>query len=383
MKKLSEMSNEELWQLFPIFLTEHRKEWKDWYEEEHAYLERILPPQLVKNISHVGSTSVDTIRAKPIVDILLEVVPDCDFSQIEDMLVSHGYLCMSRSGDRFSFNKGYTENGFAEKVYHLHLRREGDHDEIFFRDYLRKHPEAARDYEKLKLTLWRRYEYDRDSYTEGKTDFVRKYTRLAREEAKGSCAAVIRPARLNDAETLLGIYGPYVRNTAISFEYKVPGAEECQKRMSKIVQKYPFLVVEEDKNIIGYAYASPFHEREAYGWSVETSIYVKQGFHGYGHGKRLYRELERILQKQHYLNMYACLAFTDQEDEYLTNASKSFHECLGFRTVGRFSRCGYKFGRWYDMIWMEKMIGVHGKLPDVVLPPQAELSNDNGGAHCM
>ena len=81
--------------------------------------------------------------------------------------------------------------------------------------------------------------------------------------------------------------------------------------------------------------------------------------------------------------MYACLAFTDQEDEYLTNASKSFHECLGFRTVGRFSRCGYKFGRWYDMIWMEKMIGVHGKLPDVVLPPQAELSNDNGGAHCM
>ena len=186
MKKLSEMSNEELWQLFPIFLTEHRKEWKDWYEEEHAFLERILPPQLVKNISHVGSTSVDTIWAKPIVDILLEVVPDCDFSQIENMLVSHGYLCMSRSGDRFSFNKGYTENGFAEKVYHLHLRREGDHDEIFFRDYLRKHPETARDYEKLKLTLWRRYEYDRDSYTEGKTDFVRKYTRLAREEAKGS-----------------------------------------------------------------------------------------------------------------------------------------------------------------------------------------------------
>lgn len=107
--------------------------------------------------------------------------------------------------------------------------------------------------------------------------------------------------------------------------------------MGKIVQKYPFLVVEEDKNIIGYAYASPFHEREAYGWSVETSIYVKQGFHGYGHGKRLYRELERILQKQHYLNMYACLAFTDQEDEYLTTQVKAFMSAWDSVLSGRFT----------------------------------------------
>lgn len=89
---------------------------------------------------------------------------------------------MSEEEQRLSFNKGYTEQGFAERVFHLHLRRAGDNDELYFRDYLNARPQIAREYEKLKLGLWEQFEHDRDRYTEGKTVFVKKYTRYAKEQ---------------------------------------------------------------------------------------------------------------------------------------------------------------------------------------------------------
>lgn len=177
-KKLSEMSLEELWQLFPIILTEHQKCWKDWYAKEEAVLKKILPQSA--QINHVGSTAVDIIWAKPIIDILVEVPSDSDLEMLKDLLVNSGYICMSQSADRISFNKGYTENGFAEKVFHLHLRFEDDHDELYFRDYLLEHPEVAKKYEAMKLKLWKEYELDRDGYTNAKAEFVNKYTQEAK-----------------------------------------------------------------------------------------------------------------------------------------------------------------------------------------------------------
>lgn len=177
-KKLSEMSLEELWQLFPIFLTEHRDCWHDWYAEEKALVRPLLPPQA--KIHHIGSTAVKSIWAKPIVDILAEVPEEYDLSDIKASLVSNGYICMAQSTDRLSFNKGYTENGFAERVFHLHLRYDGDNDELYFRDYLNEFPDAAGRYEQLKLELRKRYENDRDGYTNAKTDLVKKYTSEAR-----------------------------------------------------------------------------------------------------------------------------------------------------------------------------------------------------------
>lgn len=171
-KELSEMSLEELWQLFPIFLTEHKAVWSQWFREEKDRLEEILPKEQMVRISHVGSTAVSTIWAKPIIDILVEISADCSMEKIKDLLVGHGYTWMSQSAGRISFNMGYTKNGFAEKVYHLHLRYEGDNAELYFRDYLIEHPDAAREYEKLKLDLWKKYEHDRDKYTNGKTDFI-------------------------------------------------------------------------------------------------------------------------------------------------------------------------------------------------------------------
>lgn len=176
------MSLEELWQLFPIFLTEHRSCWKDWYADEKAVLEKTIP-QAVR-ISHIGSTAVHTIWAKPIIDILIEVSEDCDLTAVRDLL-KDGYICMSQSADRLSFNKGYTQEGFSEKVFHLHFRYMGDHDELYFRDYLIEHPSVAREYEKLKRMLWKKFEHDRDGYTNAKAWFVQKYTNEAKLKYKG------------------------------------------------------------------------------------------------------------------------------------------------------------------------------------------------------
>lgn len=177
-KKLSELSLEELWQLFPIFLTEHKECWKDWYAKEEAFLKALLNQPA--RISHIGSTAICSIWAKPIIDILVEVPGECSLPGIRDILVNNGYICMSQSEERISFNKGYTENGFADRVFHLHLRYMGDNDELYFRDYLMEHGDIARQYEKMKRELWKQYEHNRDAYTDGKTDFVKKYTDRAK-----------------------------------------------------------------------------------------------------------------------------------------------------------------------------------------------------------
>lgn len=179
-KKLSEMTLEELWQLFPIILTEHKYCWGNYYADEAAELKRLLPTGI--KINHIGSTAVKGIWAKPIVDILVEVDETVRLSEVSAVLQNSGWIKMCESERRMSFNKGYTENGFAEKVFHLHLRYMGDNDEIYFRDYLIAHPKIAKEYEALKLGLWKRFEHDRDGYTEAKSEFVKKYTALAKLE---------------------------------------------------------------------------------------------------------------------------------------------------------------------------------------------------------
>lgn len=178
----------------------------------------------------------------------------------------------------------------------------------------------------------------------------------------------IRMASVKDAPALLEIYRPYVLNTAITFEYDVPTVEEFAGRIAHTLQQYPYLIAEQDGAAAGYAYVSPFKERAAYGWAVETSIYLKENLRGKGCGRALYDTLEAILKRQNILNLNACIAHTGHEDAHLTNGSTHFHEHLGYRLVGTFHQCGYKFGTWYDMIWMEKMLGDHTADPAPVLP---------------
>lgn len=170
-----------------------------------------------------------------------------------------------------------------------------------------------------------------------------------------------RTARPEDVEELLKIYAPYVENTAITFEYKVPSIEEFQQRIENTLRKYPYFVAEQNRKPAGYAYAGPLKERAAYDWAVETTIYIQQEKRGIGIGKRLYDRLESVLKEQGILNLYACIAYPEQEDEYLTMDSVNFHKRLGYQQIGKFQNCGYKFQRWYHMIWMEKEIGQHLK----------------------
>ena len=148
----------------------------------------------------------------------------------------------------------------------------------------------------------------------------------------------IRSATVRDAAQLADIYRWYVERTAISFEYDPPTAEEFEGRIARTLERYPWLVLEDEGQIRGYAYAGVFKARRAYDRSCELSIYVERHAHGM-------------------TNLYACITDPIVEDETLTRQSEGFHRHLGFETVGRFHRCGYKFGRWYNMIWMEKLIG--------------------------
>ena len=172
----------------------------------------------------------------------------------------------------------------------------------------------------------------------------------------------IRKATVSDAKALLEIYRPYVEKTAISFEYDVPTVEEFEERIRTTLINYPYIVLEDEGEIRGYAYVSIFHGREAYSHAVETSIYVDKDCKGKGYGKALYEAMDDILLKQNVFVEYACIAISDREDdEYLINGSVKFHEKVGYNLVGTHRNCGYKFNKWYGVVWMEKRLC---ELPD-------------------
>lgn len=183
----------------------------------------------------------------------------------------------------------------------------------------------------------------------------------------------IRPVSPADSQALLDIYRPYVEHTAITFEYEVPTAEEFARRIRRTLKRYPYLAAEKDGHFLGYAYAGPFHERAAYDWCAEVSIYIRTDVRGTGIGKKLYEALEHALAAQNILNLYACIAWPDKEDEYLTRNSADFHRHLGYEPAGMFKNCGYKFGRWYSMIWMEKQLGTHSGHAEPIIPFQELL----------
>lgn len=173
----------------------------------------------------------------------------------------------------------------------------------------------------------------------------------------------IRVARISDAAELAGIYAPYVEKTAITFEYTPPTAEEFEKRIARTLEKYPYLVAERDGEIVGYAYAGAFNEREAYSRAAEVTVYAREDRRKMGIGGALYETLEKILSEQNILNLIARVAYPTAEDERLTKNSAQFHEHIGYRRAGEFIKCGYKFGRWYNLVCMEKHIGKHTDAP--------------------
>ena len=173
----------------------------------------------------------------------------------------------------------------------------------------------------------------------------------------------IRPATTDDAKCLLEIYAPYILKTGVTFEYDVPTEEAFAERIRKISGKYPYLVACLDGAIIGYAYAKELGERAAFSHSVETALYIAWDARGQGVGTLLYGELERFLELQNVTNLYAAVSYRENEDETISHASPRFHLASGYHKAAHFNKCGYKFGRWYDILWYEKHIGEHSENP--------------------
>lgn len=160
---------------------------------------------------------------------------------------------------------------------------------------------------------------------------------------------MIRPARPTDVPGILDIYRPYILKTAYTFEYDVPTLEEFELRFQQITAQYPWLVWEEDGQILGYAYASSFQPRAAYQWGADLSIYLRPEAQGNGIGTALYRELERRMTDLGYYILYTAVTSANE-------GSCRFHEAMGYKQIGVFPKTGMKFGRWYDIIWYEKRL---------------------------
>ncbi|MDD5191356.1 MAG: GrpB family protein [Dehalococcoidales bacterium] len=186
-KKLEDMTNEERWQLFPIILSEHQPEWLEKYRNAKTAIEKAIGAQNIVRLNHFGSTAIPGLIAKPTIDILLEIKDDTDIEKLKSDMRSIGFIYSARPENpapRMMFLKGYTPQGFRGQAFHVHVRYQGDWDELYFKDYLLKYPEIADEYGKLKLSLQKKYEHDRNGYTEAKTEFIKRVTGQARAEGK-------------------------------------------------------------------------------------------------------------------------------------------------------------------------------------------------------
>ena len=184
-KELDDMTNEELCELFPIILSEHKPVWRQNYLKEKTALEHSIGIENIVRVNHIGSTAIPGLIAKPTIDILVEIKDDADTRRLISNMQSSGYIHIERPTTPVPgmfFVKGYTAQGFRGQVFHVHVRYSGDWDELHFRDYLLTHPQIANEYGKLKIELQKKYEHDRDGYTDAKTDLIERVTKLARAE---------------------------------------------------------------------------------------------------------------------------------------------------------------------------------------------------------
>jgi phosphinothricin acetyltransferase len=168
----------------------------------------------------------------------------------------------------------------------------------------------------------------------------------------------IRLASPADAPQINGIYAPFCTDTPVSFEVEAPSLEDMQARIAKVLNRYPWLVCERDREVLGYVYAIPFHERAAYVWSTTTTVYIRQDLRRSGVGAALYTSLFRILELQGFHSALAGITLPNI-------ASVGLHQALGFQPAGIYRNVGYKLGAWHDVAWMQLQL----RQPSASAPP--------------
>lgn len=172
---------------------------------------------------------------------------------------------------------------------------------------------------------------------------------------------MIRLITLEDTDKVLAVYSPYVTSTPITFEYDIPSSDAFRNRILSVTKQFPWLICEIDNEIAGYAYASPQHERAAYQWNAELSIYVSGKYHGKRIGTALYNALIALLKQQGYYNVYACITLPNEK-------SLALHKSFGFTKAGTFLNTGNKFNTWYDVVWLVKQIHAYDRAPRSPVP---------------
>ena len=196
------------------------------------------------------------------------------------------------------------------------------------------------------------------------------YQMRLRFPAKPAGAGIVhlRTAREEDAAAIAAIYAPYVRETAITFEYEPPDEAEFRRRIRATLARYPYLAAERDGELLGYAYTGAFRSRAAYGWMVEPSIYLRRDLRGNGLGRRFYRALEDISRAQGVQTVCACVTCSPKPSPYVTDASIRFHQRMGYTLAGQLPGCGFKFGEWFGTCYFEKALGSYPAEPAPLIP---------------
>jgi GrpB-like predicted nucleotidyltransferase (UPF0157 family) len=189
MEQLDKLSDKELGKLFPIIISEPQTDWGILFNKEKEEIESILGIDNIISLEHIGSTAVPDLPSKPIIDILLQISDSADNEFIKQCLNKVGYHYIYKPENpppHMMFVRGYTPYGYKGQAFHLHIRYRGDWDEIYFRDFLIKKPEIAHEYAKLKIQLANEYKYDREGYTESKTEFIKRINSIAKNSANAS-----------------------------------------------------------------------------------------------------------------------------------------------------------------------------------------------------
>jgi GrpB-like predicted nucleotidyltransferase (UPF0157 family)/RimJ/RimL family protein N-acetyltransferase len=260
-------------------------------------LQSLIPEDFLYRISHIGSTAINGIWAKNIVDVLVEIKKGKDMNEIATILSKNDFVLMSQNKTRISLNRGYTPNGYAEKVYHIHLRYQGDNNELYFRDYLNSHPDIAKEYETLKIRLSKEFEHNRDGYTDAKTEFINKYTEKAKKDWRENMT-ILRNFNDGDLETM----EKWLCQPCILKWYVEPSAwlYEIIHRHDKYSFIHHFIVQVDGKDV-GFCQYYP-HSLGGETWHGSTSIegtysidYLigEEEYLGKGFGKRLIQTLIR------------------------------------------------------------------------------------------
>ncbi|MDY0276859.1 MAG: GNAT family N-acetyltransferase [Acholeplasma sp.] len=294
-KELSEMSIAELWQLFPIFLVPYNIMWQHYFNQEKEFLLRKLKNEKIIRISHVGSTAIPNMMAKDIVDILLEV--DMDLKELIKELESLDYILMNDKNNRLVFNKGYTKWGFNKKVFHLHVRKSFDHDELYFRDYLIENKKLAKEYESLKVKLGKEFKHDRDGYTSAKDEIANRITKEGKDffhnkyEELSTDRLILRPI------SLVNISDVYNNFTKEITTYMYPKPADNINETNEVVTK----MMEQRTNNTDYVYAILNKKNYEFIGLVglhnlktdmpELGIWTKKQSHGNHYGKEAIKGL--------------------------------------------------------------------------------------------